>query len=405
VDSYVTASYIEDGYTGFTGYIIWNNSTQISATALSVSHIDELGNDIDIFLSLISSGDKLIIQDRNNSNSYQQWLVSSSLNIISNNYVEIPVSLITATGLGYTNFPNQHEVILVISSIGATGPQGYQGNTGSQGADGTTGSQGNTGTQGLTGPQGAQGPNFGFFFTSTAPSTTGLTAGTRWFDSSSGIEFVLINDGNSLQWVEPLSTNSGGGGGGGGAGSQGSQGLQGPTGSPGSQGDTGSIGPQGPAGSSNISVIAGSDPDVISGMSSTPVGTYDLDGNIYDIYRINAKITVPGGINVYTNYIGTVTIGGSTFKPHATQGLVDSQDPGGFGQVQSSLTTGALVYDETLTFAAPVDLMTVNYDNTLSAVNDYHIFFIGGNTNHFSCSCFVDYLFYVENNDTISFTN
>ena len=107
---------------------------------------------------------------------------------------------------------------------------------------------------------------------------------------------------------------------------------------------------------------------------------------------------------IYINYIGTVTIAGTTFKPHATQGIVDGQDPGGFNQVQSSLTTGALVYDEVLLFAAPIDLMTVNYDNTVTTT-DYNIFFIAGNTNNFSCDVFVDYLFYVDENDTISFIN
>ena len=235
VDSYVTASYIEDGYTGLTGYIIWNDTTQISATALSVSHIDELGNDIDIFLALISTGDKLIIQDRNNSSSYQQWSVSSSLNTISNNYVEIPVSLITATGLGYTNFPNEHEVILVISSIGATGPQGYQGETGPQGYQGY---QGDTGPQGDIGFQGSTGDYSPFYFQDTAPSTS-LPIGSRWLDSSTGEELVLVNDETSIQWVQPYNGGGGGGGSGGGAGAQGTQGVKGTTGNTGPQGVAG----------------------------------------------------------------------------------------------------------------------------------------------------------------------
>ena len=110
------------------------------------------------------------------------------------------------------------------------------------------------------------------------------------------------------------------------------------------------------------------------------------------------------GSNFYINYIGTVTINGTTFQPHSTQGLVDSEDPTGFIQVQSSLTTGALVYDQTLGYVAPVDLMLVNYDNS-SSPTDYDIYFIAGNTNNFSCKVFVDYLFYVDKNDTITFTN
>jgi len=99
----------------------------------------------------------LIIQDRNNSDSYQQWSVSGSLNTTPSTYVEIPVSLVTATGLGYTNFPNGSEVILVISSIGGTGPQGPTGSQGVTGPQGNTGVQGETGPQGNTGPQGLTG--------------------------------------------------------------------------------------------------------------------------------------------------------------------------------------------------------------------------------------------------------
>ena len=136
----------------------------------------------------------------------------------------------------------------------------------------------------------------------------------------------------------------------------------------------------------------------------TSSGEYVIDGTPYDGYRINASVNIPGGTNVYVNYIGTVIITGATFTPYLTRGIVVADDPGGFFKVQSSLTTGALVYDATLGFAAPVDLMLVNYDNTTSATN-YDIFFVAGNTNNFRCNVFVDYEFYVDKGDIISFSN
>jgi hypothetical protein len=268
---------------------------------------------------------------------------------------------------------------------GVQGPQGFQGNTGSQGVQGHQGFQGNTGNQGVQGPQGSTG-----------------TQGNQGVQGSTG-----------PQGNQGVQGSTGSQGPQGFLGSTGFQGFQGDTGPQGFQGDTGSqgfqgdTGPQGPvgSGSSNISVVVGSDPYVISGMSSTTVGTYDLNGTLYDMYKINAKISVPGGSNVYVNYIGTVTtITGSTFIPNHTQGIVLADDPGGFNRVQSVLSSGALVYDETLTFAAPLDLMTVNYDNTTSS-SDYDIFFIAGNTNNFSCDVFVDYSFYVDEGDTIVFSN
>ena len=63
-----------------------------------------------------------------------------------------------------------------------------------------------------------------------------------------------------------------------------------------------------------------------------------------------------------------------------------------------------MVYDETLLFAAPVDLITVNYDNSTTA-NVYDIFLIAGNTNNFSCVVWVDYEFMVPQGNNITFTN
>ena len=395
---------IQSGNPGNTN-VIWNNITQISATQINISHINQDNIDIDIFLALIQTGNILILQDANNSTNYQKFLVTGSITIIPNSYVEVPVVLTTSAGQGTTNFNNGHNLILGLITQGAagpqgitgpqgdlgpqgeTGPQGFQGAQGETGPQGITGPQGNTGTQGITGPQGNYSP---FYFQDTAPSTS-LPIGSRWLDSSTGEELVLVNDGGSIQWVQPY--NGGGGGGAGGAGT------------PGTTGPQGDIGPQGSAGSGSSNstrILSGLDPDVISGMTSS--GTYRINGIVYSEYRINANVNVPGGTNVYINYIGTVTITGATFTPHLTRGIVIADDPGGFFKVQSSLTSGSLVYDETLGFAAPVDLMTVNYDNTTSA-NDYDIFFISGNTNNFSCNVFVDYEFYVDKDDIISFSN
>ena len=68
---------------------------------------------------------------------------------------------------------------------------------------------------------GTAGSSFGGFTSSgTAPSTGSLAQGYRWFDTENAIEFTLVNDGDSMQWVElpsnglAPSTGTGGGGGG-----------------------------------------------------------------------------------------------------------------------------------------------------------------------------------------------
>ena len=243
---------IQSGNPGNTN-VIWNNITQISATQINISHINQDNIDIDIFLALIQTGNILILQDANNSTNYQQFLVTGTITIIPNLYVQVPVIIITSGGQGTTNYNNGHNLILGLITQGAagpqgitgpqgeTGPQGVTGPQGFQGAQGETGPQGNTGTQGITGPQGNYSP---FYFQDTAPSTS-LPIGSRWLDSSTGEELVLVNDGGSIQWVQPYNGSGSGGGSGGGAGTQGPQGVTGTIGNTGPQGD---IGPQGAAG-------------------------------------------------------------------------------------------------------------------------------------------------------------
>jgi len=151
-----------------------------------------------------------------------------------------------------------------------------------------------------------------------------------------------------------------------------------------------------------IAIDSNSDPQVYSAILQLPKEI--RYGSYYDVYNLKARVNIPGGTNVYINYIGTITNNtSSTFIPTATSGLIDAADPT-FKQVQSSLTTGGLVYDETLLFAAPVDLITVNYDNSTTS-NVYDIFLIAGNTNNFSCVVWVDYEFMVPQGDNITFTN
>jgi hypothetical protein len=89
------------------------------------------------------------------------------------------------------------------------GPQGDQGPTGPIGPTGLIGNSGPTGEQGPTGPQGTTGSNLPFFFSNTSPTASSLTAGSRWFHSETAVEYVYIDDGNSLQWVQPTSTIAG----------------------------------------------------------------------------------------------------------------------------------------------------------------------------------------------------
>ena len=116
--------------------IIWNNATQINSTILYIDHLTRDNIDIDVFLALITTGDNLIIQDDNNSNNYQKWLVSGTTTITPNDYISVPVTYVAG---GYT-FSNGQDIILAPLSIGIQGPQGPQGATGATGSIWYTGS-------------------------------------------------------------------------------------------------------------------------------------------------------------------------------------------------------------------------------------------------------------------------
>jgi hypothetical protein len=152
--------------------IIWNNTTQINSTILYIDHLTRDNIDIDVFLALITTGDNLIIQDENNSDNYQKWLVSGTSTITPNDYISVPVTYVEG---GYS-FSNGDDIILVPLSIGIQGPQG------------PTGSQGPTGNFSV-----------GFEYTiGVFSATNSLVSGTINFSAtssfSSGTLYVNTND-------------------------------------------------------------------------------------------------------------------------------------------------------------------------------------------------------------------
>jgi hypothetical protein len=173
------------------GRIIWSNLTQVSATTVTLSHIDALGNDIDVFFPLFKTGDKFVVQDQGNSANFQTWEISATPTVVLNSYVTIPVTLVASGGTSQF-IDAQNLIFAIVSSglvgatgatgsgaTGATGVAGGQGATGATGVTGGQGSTGSTGATGATGPQGATGvippSNAGNVWTFTGDGTT-----TNW---------------------------------------------------------------------------------------------------------------------------------------------------------------------------------------------------------------------------------
>jgi hypothetical protein len=158
---------------------LWNNSTQISATSINISHLTRDNDDIDIFLALLTQTETIIIQDQNVSANYQKWTISGTPTNTnpgtSTSYWTYPVTLVSSGGTGTTNFANGHDIFLALVSgvQGPTGPQGDSGTSGFSGTSGVSGFSGGTGSNGTSGFSGVS----GFSGTIGVSGTSGFSGG------------------------------------------------------------------------------------------------------------------------------------------------------------------------------------------------------------------------------------
>jgi len=167
--------------------LYWDNATQTSSAVVTLSHIDALGNDIDVFFPLFKTNDTFIIQDQGNSNNFQTWQISATPTVVLNSYISIPVTLVTSGGT--SQFSNNQQLIFAIVTSGLTGATGVQGSTGAtgiQGIQGTTGATGIQGIQGSTGATGATGPQ----------GATGVIPA-----SNAGSVWTFTGDGSTITWT------------------------------------------------------------------------------------------------------------------------------------------------------------------------------------------------------------
>jgi len=108
-------------YSGYptNGHISWNNATQISADTINVSHLTNTSSpdDIDVILSLLVQGDRILIQDRNSSANFQYWTITgASVNEnagTSTSYWRYPVALDSSAGTGTTNLPHNNDIFIM----------------------------------------------------------------------------------------------------------------------------------------------------------------------------------------------------------------------------------------------------------------------------------------------------
>jgi len=171
------------------------------------------------------------------------------------------------------------------------------------------------GPQGLTGYQGPTGPGSNYYIQDSSP-TASINSGDRWYDLTTGLEYVWIYDGDSYQWVSPGAGPQGFQGSNGATGPQGfqgSNGATGPQGSNGSNGSTGSTGPQGFQGSNGSNGATGPQGSQGSNGATGPQGSNGSNG-----------ATGPQGLNGSNGLNGATGPQGVTGPAGSGSGLTGS---------------------------------------------------------------------------------
>jgi hypothetical protein len=235
--------------------------------------------------------------------------------------------LTTSSGTGTTGFANNHNLIVVLQSVGVVGPTGATGPTGAAstvagptgavGATGPTGAQGNIGATGPTGAQGIQGDQ-GIQGIQGVVGPTG-PQGIQGIQGDQGIQGVVGPTGaQGIQGVTgPTGADSTVAGPTGPQGIQGVQGAVGPTGAQGAQGIQGVVGPTGPTGATGAdsTVVGPTGPTGAQGLQGVvgPTGPQGVQGiqGIQGVTGPTGSTPAIGGSNTQVQYNNAGALAGS----------------------------------------------------------------------------------------------
>ena len=131
------------------GYIILNNSTQSSATAMHVDDADDDGNSLDAFftaMSTVTSSTKGLVRLTKKSDS-SAFLVFEITGVtdVSSSYWQLTISNLAYSGTA--PFSDADDVLISFVMNGDKGDTGATGATGAAGADGADGADGARATE------------------------------------------------------------------------------------------------------------------------------------------------------------------------------------------------------------------------------------------------------------------
>ena len=152
----------------------------------------------------------------------------------------------------------------------------------------------------------------------------------------------------------------------------------------------------------------GFDPDCASSCNKVNNYTLTIDGQQFDVYRLQGVVTMQDGVSVYGRLLGSLT----TSSPVLTI-VKNSTDVEAFDIIfqttNTAICTGSLVQDAdpfSITFGEvlPVDLMFVNTDNAITTADEHFFYIIGGASFPFNCLVNVDLEVAVVKGSTVEYS-
>lgn len=99
-------------------FLLWNNSSQVSATQLNISNINANSVDIHLFLSELVATEQLVI--RGSADIDQQVWNITGAPVNNTTYWSIPVSLVSSSGIGTSGFANNAALTLSTNAIASS---------------------------------------------------------------------------------------------------------------------------------------------------------------------------------------------------------------------------------------------------------------------------------------------
>jgi len=148
----------------------------------------------------------------------------------------------------------------------------------------------------------------------------------------------------------------------------------------------------------------GGDPTVYSGL--TQVGGIvndDISGSS-SIYNLKGIIDFDGSANIYSKYIGLITVDlGSTFSIASNASTFSCNDVALNGSIASTMSNGGWVQNDVSGASEEIPFVVINPDNSVGNPNEYYLYLLAGNPNNFTATVSLD-LTIITNSTTVTYT-